>query len=58
MPGSSPFWITVQMDQTGLDLRPGATGTAAKYTKVSGARFIFRKLILRMQSWLSHVFVF
>jgi hypothetical protein len=46
------------MDQTGLDLRPDATGTAAKYTKDSGARFIFRKLILRMQSWLSYVFVF
>jgi hypothetical protein len=58
MPESNPFWIIVQMDQTGLDLRPGVTGTAAKYTKDSGARFIFRKLILRMQSWLSYVFVF
>jgi len=58
MPRSSPFWVAVQLDQTDLKLRAGITGAAAIYTKKSGIRYVFRKLILRIQSWLSYVFVF
>jgi multidrug resistance efflux pump len=55
---TSPFWIAIELDQSGLELRPGITGTAAVYTKQAGMRYVFRKLVLRMQSWLSYLIVF
>ena len=57
-PKSDPFWIAIKLDDDSLDPRPGITGTAAIYTKPSGLRYFFRRLTLRMQSWLTFFFVF
>jgi multidrug resistance efflux pump len=57
-PKSDPFWVVVKLDDESIDPRPGITGTAAIYTKPSGARYFFRRLLIRMQSFLTYIFVF
>ena len=57
-PRSDPFWVAVELDDKTVEPRPGMTGTAAIYTKPSGIRYFLRRVLLRMQSWASYVFVF
>jgi multidrug resistance efflux pump len=50
-----PVWVNVQLDDSKVDLFPGAIGSVAIYTDRFPASQPFRKLTLRMENWLNYL---
>jgi multidrug resistance efflux pump len=52
---SEPFWLALQLDQSGMNIPPGASGTAAVFTEEMPITHVIRKLTLRMQTWANYI---
>jgi multidrug resistance efflux pump len=52
---NEPVWVNVQLDDSKVDLFPGAIGSVAIYTDRFPASQPFRKLTLRMENWLNYL---
>ena len=52
---SEPFWLALQLDQSGMNIPPGASGTAAVFTEEMPVTHVIRKLTLRMQTWANYI---
>lgn len=50
-----PFWVELVLEDKSLDLPPGAVGTAGIFTKAHTTSHVFRKIILRMDTWLNYI---
>ena len=51
---ATPIWVTVKLKDD-MTLPAGATGEATIFTEAFGSAHVFRKIMLRMDTWLNFV---
>jgi len=51
---ATPIWVTVKLKDD-MKLPAGATGQATIFTEAFGSSHVFRKIMLRMDTWLNFV---